>query len=223
MQLRAEGLEGSAKAQIKEYKESLVIDAAARLFYERGFQGTTLDDIAAALGVTKPFIYTYFKSKDNLLERLFDRVYDDLYETVTEFRKLPEKDPVRRFEYFISTYVRKNLERRNFSALMLHEEKNLSPEKIADIRKKQHAFDKLLSNLVADGVRAGVFQVEDPSLASLAISGMVRWTHRWYLPEGRLSADEICRQFTALALRLVGYAPPAATAAAKGVRRARKS
>lgn len=197
--------EGGAKLQIREYKESLIIDAAANLFYERGFQRTTLDDIGAALGVTKPFIYTYFKSKYNILERLFDKVYDDLYESVTEFQNNPDPDPVRRFEHFVSAYIRKNLERRSFSAIMLEEEKNLSPEKIAGIRSKQHGFDRLLTSLVLDGVRAGVFRVDDATLASLAISGMVRWTHRWYSPQGRLSADEIVEHFTRLALRIVGW------------------
>jgi TetR/AcrR family transcriptional regulator, cholesterol catabolism regulator len=205
--LRTGPTDPSAKSQIREFKESLVFDAAAKLFQERGFQGTTLDDIAGALGVSKPFIYMHFKSKYDLLERLFDRVYEDLYETVIDFRQLPEKDPVRRFEYFVSAYLRKNIERRGFSALLLQEEKNLSSDKIADIRRTQHAFDKLLTGLVADGVRAGVFHVDDPGLASLAISGMARWTHRWYSASGRLSIDAICEQLTALALRMLGYDP----------------
>jgi len=220
---RPEAGGGGAKLQIREYKESLIIDAAADLFYERGFQRTTLDDIAAALGVTKPFIYTYFKSKYSILEELFDRVYDDLHDAVTEFRKSADPDPVHRFETFVSAYIRKNLERRRFSAIMLEEEKNLSPEKIADIRGKQHDFDRLLTSLVVDGVRAGVFRVDDASLASLAISGMVRWTHRWYSPTGRLSADDLCAEFTSTALRIVGWtgSRPTDAAPARGGRRNR--
>lgn len=223
---REEAAEGSAKLQIKEYKESLVIEAAATLFYERGFQRTTLDDIASALGVTKPFIYTYFESKYSLLERLFDREFDDLFQTVIEFRKLPEKDPVLRFEYFIGTYVSKNLARRgrDFTNLMLQEEKNLEAAKLAEMRKKQHEFDRLFTSLIAEGVKAGVFHVEEPALASLAVSGMIRWIHRWYSPEGRLSDDDIRRQFIQNALRLVGYPPALAVPAATGAgRRTRKA
>jgi TetR/AcrR family transcriptional regulator, cholesterol catabolism regulator len=204
---QTEAIETGAKLQIREYKESLIINAAANLFYERGFQRTTLDDIASALGVTKPFIYTYFKSKHKVLERLFDKVYDDLYQTVTEFQTLGETEPVRRFELFVSGYVRTNLELRIFTGILLEEEKNLSAEKIADIRSKQHAFDRLLAGLVADGVRAGVFHVEDTAVASLAISGMVRWTHRWYEPQGRLTADDLCAELTRAALRMVGWKP----------------
>jgi AcrR family transcriptional regulator len=211
---RAGSTEGSAKLQIKEYKESLIIEAAGQLFYERGFQGTTLDEIAAALGVTKPFIYTYFKSKYDLLERLFDRVYDDFYRTLTEFRKLPEQDPVRRFEYFVGAYALQNIRLRQFTALMLQEEKNLDAAKQADMLEKQREFDKLLPALIVDGVRVGVFEVEDPRLTALAISGMIRWIHRWYSPGGRLGDDEIVRRFVRNALRMVGYAPAQAASPA---------
>jgi AcrR family transcriptional regulator len=197
--------DGSAKLQIREYKESLIINAAADLFYERGFQRTTLDDVAAVLGVTKPFIYTYFKSKHNVLERLVDKVYEDLDLTVSAFQKLEERDPVRRFEHFVSRYIRWTLELRTFTGILLEEEKNLSAQKIADIRSKQHTFDKLLADLVRDGMRAGAFVVDDAALASLAISGMVRWTHRWYVPNGRLSADDLCGELTRTALHMVGW------------------
>ncbi|MGE4238832.1 TetR family transcriptional regulator [Ramlibacter sp.] len=199
--------EGSARAQIKEYKETLILDAATSLFHERGFERTTLDDIASALGVTKPFIYTYFDSKHHLLERLFDRVFEHFEIGVEQFEKLSEKDPVQRFELFISVFLEYNLSRRQHTAFSLKEEKHLSPEKLADFRRRQREFDQMLASVVADGVKAGVFKVEDPQLASFALSGMVRWTHRWYKPEGRLSAEQIRAQMTAMALRLVGYEP----------------
>ncbi|MBB5406315.1 AcrR family transcriptional regulator [Paraburkholderia sp. HC6.4b] len=202
---QTESVEGGARLQIREYKETLIMNAAADLFYERGFQRTTLDDIAAALGVTKPFIYRYFKSKHSILERLFDKAYQDLYEAVTRLRANGETDPVRRFEQFISAYVRENLARRTFSGIVLEEEKNFSADTIADMRRKQRSFDALLTSLIGDGVRAGAFDVDDAEITSLEISGMVRWTHRWYSPKGRLSADELCAHLTRTALRMVGW------------------
>ena len=73
--------QSEVKVRIREHKESLIIEAAAKLFSEKGFQRTTLDDICAALGVTKPFVYTYFKSKDSILERLFEQVSDGVLES----------------------------------------------------------------------------------------------------------------------------------------------
>ncbi|WP_165841101.1 MULTISPECIES: TetR/AcrR family transcriptional regulator [Comamonas] len=196
---------GDAKNQIQEYKDTLIINAAAELFYKRGFKSATLDEIAASIGVTKPFIYKRFKSKHELLERLFDKVFAGLYEAVSQCEQLEDKDPVRRFEFFIDTYTRRKIELSTFSVILLEEEKSLSPEKISDIRSKYHGFDALVTRLIVNGVEAGVFQVGNPKVTAFAISGMVQWTHRWYQPNGKLSIEALCQEMTQMALRLVGW------------------
>ncbi|PAY07403.1 MULTISPECIES: TetR/AcrR family transcriptional regulator [Bradyrhizobium] len=196
----------NVKQQIKEYKRELILDAAAKLFYEKGFQKTTIDDIGAALGVTKPFIYTYFENKYAILEQLFDQSFEELYVDVLKVLNSKQGSPKDRLRQLITVYVEKNIERQRFTAIMLEEEKNLSSKKISDIRRKQRDFDTKLARLIEEGVEAGQFRVSDPMIASLAISGMVRWTHRWYSPQGRLSASELATRLSDLALNLVGCA-----------------
>lgn len=196
----------NVKQQIKEYKRELILDAAAKLFYEKGFQKTTIDDIGAALGVTKPFIYTYFENKYAILEQLFDQSFEELYVDVMKVLNSKQGSPKDRLRQLITVYVEKNIERQRFTAIMLEEEKNLSPKKIGDIRRKQRDFDTKLARLIEEGVEAGQFRVSDTMIASLAISGMVRWTHRWYSPQGRLSASELATRLSDLALNLVGCA-----------------
>ncbi|GGC89195.1 TetR/AcrR family transcriptional regulator [Chelatococcus reniformis] len=193
-----------AKKTVREYKKKLIIEAAAKLFYEKGFQKTTLDDIASSLGVTKPFVYTYFNSKYSLLEELFDVVYSDLYQGVVGLLEAEEGSPSERLVAFTKVYLLKNIEQRSFTAILLEEEKNLSPEKIEAIRKTQKEFDNKLAALLRDGVRRGEFEVRDTAVASLAISGMVRWAHRWYSPAGRLSPEQLCDEMADLALKLAG-------------------
>jgi AcrR family transcriptional regulator len=203
MVIRAKANMG-VKEHIKEYKRELILETASKLFSEKGFQKTTIDDIGASLGVTKPFIYTYFESKYSILEQLFDAVYGDLHSDVMKVLNSKEGTPKERLRRFVLVYVQKNIQRQKFTAIMLEEEKNLSPKKISDIRRKQRDFDAKLSRLIEEGVASGVFRVADPKVASLAISGMVRWTHRWYSPEGRLSASELSEMLSDLALNLVG-------------------
>lgn len=194
----------SVKEHIKEYKRELILEAASKLFYEKGFQKTTIDDICAALGVTKPFIYTYFENKYAILEQLFDQAFYDLYADVIKVLNNKEGTPQDRLQRFVIVYVEKNIERQKITAIMLEEEKNLNAKKVADIRRKQREFDTKLARLIEDGVSSGVFHVSDPMIASLAISGMVRWTHRWYSPQGRLSVSELTKNISTLALNLVG-------------------
>ncbi len=196
----------SVKQHIKEYKRELILEAAATLFYEKGFQKTTIDDIGAALGVTKPFIYTYFENKYAILEQLFDQSYGDLYVDLTQLLNNKKGAAKDRLQQFVTLYVAKNIEYQKFSSIMLEEEKSLNPKKISEIRRKQRDFDTKLARLIEEGVSNGEFHVSDPRIASLAISGMVRWTHRWYSPKGRLSVADLTRTMSDLALNLVGCA-----------------
>jgi TetR/AcrR family transcriptional regulator, cholesterol catabolism regulator len=196
----------SVKQHITEYKRELILEAAAKLFYEKGFQKTTIDDIGAALGVTKPFIYTYFENKYAILEQLFDQSYGDLYVDLMQLLNNKKGAAKDRLQQFVALYVAKNIEYQKFSSIMLEEEKSLNPKKIGDMRRKQRDFDTKLARLIEEGVSNGEFHISDPMIASLAISGMVRWTHRWYSPQGRLSVADLTRTMSDLALNLVGCA-----------------
>lgn len=194
----------NVRQNVKEYKRELILEAAAKLFYEKGFQKTTIDDIGAALGVTKPFIYTYFDNKYSILEQLFDQSYQAVHVHVVEGLKNKQGLPKDRLRRIVKLYVEKNIEWQKFAGIMLEEEKNLSSKKISDIRRKQRSFDLKLARLIKEGVSSGEFHVSDPMISSLAISGMVRWTHRWYSHEGRLSVGELAEILSGFALNLVG-------------------
>lgn len=198
------------KQHIKEYKRELILKNALELFSEKGFQKTTIDDIGGSLGVTKPFIYTYFDSKYSILEQLYDRAYRDLHSGILDILNAEEGGPTERLGRVVRLYVEENIERQKLTAIMLEEERNLAPKKRAEVRRKHREFDTKLTSLIEEGVAAGEFKVADPKLASLAISGMVRWMHRWYSPEGRLAPAELAARMSDLALNIVGC--PAAKA-----------
>jgi len=75
------------REEIQAYKRERILEEAVKLFYERGFTGTTLDDIAAELGVTKPFIYTHFRSKVELLAALCTPTIELSLDAVKAFRE----------------------------------------------------------------------------------------------------------------------------------------
>jgi AcrR family transcriptional regulator len=193
------------KQHIREYKRELVLERALELFTEKGFQRTTIDDIGASLGVTKPFIYTYFDSKYSILEQLYDRAYDELFSDTLAILNQKEGTAPARLKKLIAIYVEQNVKRQKLTAMMLEEEKNLDAKKLAEVKRKHREFDMKLARLIEEGVKAGEFHVEDAKLVSLAISGMVRWIHRWYSPKGRLTVAELSRQMSDLALNLAGY------------------
>jgi len=202
------------RVQVRDFKRERVLEEATKLFYERGFQGSSIDAIAERLSVTKPFIYTYFENKHALLVALYERAVGDLNAGVDNIFSV-DHAPEEQLELLVKFYVRQNIESRELTAIFLNEERNLSPEILAEIREKHREFDRKLTNLIRKGVKSGVFHVEDAGLASLSISGMVRWVHRWYNPSGRLKPEEVCHKVATLALNLVCYAP-GSTATSRG-------
>jgi AcrR family transcriptional regulator len=191
------------REEILAYKRERILEEAVKLFYERGFTGTTLDDIAAELGVTKPFIYTHFRSKTELLAALCKPTIELSLGAVTQAASGPGS-PTERLYRAIAGFTEVVLSRQANIAIYFREEKNLSPEALGEINGLRKKFDRVLSKLLAEGVAAGEFDVGDVSLTALAIGGMISWAYTWHRPEGRLAIDDMCDRMAELALQMVG-------------------
>ncbi len=191
------------REEILAYKRERILEEAVKLFYERGFTGTTLDDIAAELGVTKPFIYTHFRSKTDLLAAICTPTIELSLDAVTNASK-GAGSPTERLYRAIVDFTQVVLSRQANIAIYFREEKNLSPDALAEINTLRKKFDRVLSKLLAEGVAAGEFDIKDVSLAALAIGGMISWAYTWHRPEGRLALDDMCERMADLALQMVG-------------------
>ena len=189
--------------EIIAYKRERILEEAVSLFYAHGFTGTTLDDIAAELGVTKPFIYTHFKSKNELLAAVCLPTIERSVAAI-ENADNTEGTPTEKLRLAIAGFTRVIMERQPAIALFFREEKNLAPEALAEIIQAQKRFDRLLSKLLTEGVATGEFDIPDVSLAALVIGGMISWSYTWYRPNGRLPVDELCDRMAAFALQMSG-------------------
>jgi AcrR family transcriptional regulator len=191
------------REEILAYKRERILEEAVKLFYERGFTGTTLDDIAAELGVTKPFIYTHFRSKTDLLAAICTPTIELSLDAVTNASK-GAGSPTERLYRAIVDFTEVVLSRQANIAIYFREEKNLSSDALGEINALRKKFDRVLSKLLAEGVAAGEFDIKDVSLAALAIGGMISWAYTWHRPEGRLALDDMCERMADLALQMVG-------------------
>ncbi len=191
------------REEILAYKRERILEEAVKLFYERGFTGTTLDDIAAELGVTKPFIYTHFRSKTDLLAAICTPTIELSLDAVSRAAK-GTGSPTERLYRAIVGFTQVVLSRQANIAIYFREEKNLAPDALAEINALRKKFDRVLSKLLAEGVAAGEFDIKDVSLTALAIGGMISWAYTWHRPEGRLALDDMCERMADLALQMVG-------------------
>ena len=121
------------REEILAYKRERILEEAVKLFYERGFTGTTLDDIAAELGVTKPFIYTHFRSKTDLLAALCKPTIELSLEAVSHAAK-SSGSPTERLHGAVVDFTQVVLSRQANIAIYFREEKNLAPDALAETK-----------------------------------------------------------------------------------------
>ena len=191
------------REEILAYKRERILEEAVKLFYARGFTATTLDDIAAELGVTKPFIYTHFRSKVELLAALCKPTIELSMQAVTEAAAQPGT-PTARLHRAVTDFTKVVLRRQANIAIYFREEKHLSKESLDEINALRKQFDHALSDLLREGVAAGEFHVTDVSLTALAIGGMISWAYTWHRPGGRLDLDAMGERMAELTLQMVG-------------------
>jgi AcrR family transcriptional regulator len=196
--------------EVAALKRERTIEAAVELFYERGYENSTLDAVAERLGVTKPFIYAHFASKADLLAEICSRGIASALEAIGSVLPLAAT-PTEKLSFLSRRFVTAVLESQKHIAIFGREEKNLAPADFKRISDMRHEFDAKLNGLLNEGIAAGEFTLPDPRVAALAIGGMVSWAYVWYRPNGRLSAPKLAEEMTALILAMAG-APGAVTA-----------
>ena len=194
------------REEISAYKRDRILAEAVKLFYERGFSGTTLDDIAAKLGVTKPFIYTHFRSKVELLEAICRPTIEMSLNAIAEAARQPGSASSRLFDGIVN-FSKVVLQRQANIAVYFREEKHLSAAGLAEINALRKQFDRVLSDLLEEGSASGEFHIADVRVAALGIGGMVSWAYTWYQPEGRLPIEEVGSKLAHFALQMVGVQP----------------
>ena len=122
--------------EILAYKRERILEEAVKLFYERGFTGTTLDDIAAELGVTKPFIYTHFRGKVELLAALCKPTIELSLDAVAKAAERPGT-PTERLRHAITDFTWSSCAASPTSRFTSARRKKLSPEALDEINVLQ--------------------------------------------------------------------------------------
>ena len=176
-----------------EVKREAVIRAAARAFNERGYHHTSLDDIAADLGVTKPTVYYYVANKEQLL---FECFLAGLKPIRAAFR---EADGLRgtgreRLIAVIRGYAAAIASEYGWCMVRAHDQ-DLGPEMRRQINTLRSEIDQGIRRLLRAGLEDQSIENCDPKLTAFALAGALNWIAHWYRADQPLSADEIASAF----------------------------
>lgn len=178
-----------------------MLEVAARLFAERGFAGTNLQDIADELGISRPALYYYFKSKEEILESLVQEVTVFSQEQSTRLAATSDANPGETLRLMTRNHARWLLDHALAFRVVDRSESELTAatSKVHDTAKRT-----LLENfaaVVARGIEIGHFRPVDPYVTAFAIFGMCSWTAWWFKPDGRLPAAAIADAIGEFAVR----------------------
>ena len=181
-------------------KEQEIITVAARLFKEQGYRATTLEDIAAAVGMLKGSLYYYIQSKEELLYIVVREPVRQAYNKLEEI--VNSEAPIKaKIAQAIANYMTLFHQHYPHMAVYLHDYHHLMQKLQTDIIETPKHYQRLWATLLQQGIDAGELRNDlDVKVTGYAILGMCNWVYRWYNPEGKRSAEEIAAIFTTLVL-----------------------
>lgn len=183
--------------------ESRLLDAASDLFAERGYAAVGIREIAKRAGVTVGALYHYAPSKEALLVHLLRRSYGRLMPVIRAAvpPEVPAAERIRRLtrEHILIEVAQRDLWRVSRAELNL-----LGPESRAELVALRDQFETVWDGVIADGLAAGEFSVNDARLTRLCLVELCNGVGTWYREDGRLSLDQIIDEMAAYALLLLG-------------------
>jgi len=196
----ARGRNGLTSAGPPRERAEEVYAAALRLFTQKGYHATSMQDIAAAVGLYKGSLYHYIGGKEDLLAQVFERAMGGLLEDVERIVADKSLAPSRQLRDVIGAHVEAVASNVDALTVYLHEYRALAGESLERVREQRTRYRALVEAVVERGVRLGEFATADVGIATLGVLGMCNWLVQWYRPGGRLGPRQVADHFTELLL-----------------------
>jgi AcrR family transcriptional regulator len=212
--LKSAGSQASAPSSVrKELVENQMYETAAKLFARRGFAGTSLQDIADEMGITRPALYYYVRSKEDLLAKLVTEITEGNTAQILKFANDSTIDPVEKLSR-IAYLMAHNRALKPTRFLLLARSEAELPDTLAQLHEttKRTMLRKLIE-VIKQGIAAGQFRPVNPRTAALAVIGMCNWVAWWFHEEDVASANQVASDIADMAVASLLEAKDRVTAA----------
>jgi TetR/AcrR family transcriptional regulator, cholesterol catabolism regulator len=195
------------KRRVPRRRRAEVLDAAARVFHAKGYDATTIQDIADEVGILKGSVYYYISSKEDVLFEVLQEVHESAITAVME--AVNEQDtPLKKIRAFIETLSRFNAENQVRMGVLLHDFRSLAEPRRAEIVRARDRYDKMLRKLIVEGQQQGQICADiDPKLSALAAMGMINTIYQWYRPGGDKRPEQIGLTYAEFVIRALHCTP----------------
>jgi TetR/AcrR family transcriptional regulator, cholesterol catabolism regulator len=191
---RRPGREARKNPDDTKGRHHAILETAARVICEKGYEGASIQDIAEACGLTKAGLYHHIRSKEHLLLEIMNYGMDVFEEQVLS-QVLPIPDPLERLKACMEKNIL--LVTHGWSkevTIILHEHATLTGDARAQINARKKRYVRFLENSFAEAVRDGQIRPVNPTVAAFAFLGMVLWIYKWFRPDGAIDAPTLVRE-----------------------------
>lgn len=181
-------------------KIALILESAAHLFALKGYEATSMRDIAQRAGVSKSLLYHHFSDKYQIFTRITSHSGLGLNDAVAA--AVPkEASSAQQLEAFMrATALFFEQNRLSWIAASHEFWASNEAQMSLQVKLRRDSFERMLRRILEEGVGRGEFQIEDVRLAGKMILSSLNWMHRWYNPEGSRSAPDIASEYCRMIL-----------------------
>jgi AcrR family transcriptional regulator len=177
-----------------------IIRVAARLFDEKGYHNTGMDDIAEAVGLRKPTLYHYVKSKTEILVWIHSDVMSGVLERLEGY-VADELDPREGLRRVIADILEIMDTRPGYLRVFFEHHREIPEPLRTDAIRSRDRYQWLVESIIQQGIRQGVFRKVKVRTATFALFGITNWSYQWYKPGGKQSYLEIADELLDIYLK----------------------
>jgi AcrR family transcriptional regulator len=180
-----------AAAEEAQHPREGILDASMHLFSRYGFTGTTMRDIAKAVGVLPGSLYAHISSKETLLVEIVESGIEKFL-AITARKEARESTATEKMRAAIRAHVAVVAENPERTLVVFHQWRYLTGPNLTRAIEKRRRYEESFSKIITEGIKNGEFNTSlDVRIAVFAILGALNWTPEWYSPKGPLKAEEI--------------------------------
>ncbi len=177
-----------------------IIEISVKLFNEKSYSATSVQDIVNALGVTKAALYYYIYSKEDILFEIFDQTMATAEKRLSNLMKedMSVEERIRKIVYNHITAV---FDEAPKISIFFTEKAHLTPDNLKAINARRRKYEEKIAEVFKDGVEKGVLKKDIDILSTVyALLGMCNWLYHWYNPKGRLKPDDLAKRYADIML-----------------------
>lgn len=183
-----------ARQQERDVKKQAVLRVATRLFLERGWHQATMQELGDRLNVTKPALYNYFLSKEDILRQCI-LINNEITTAAFVAAEAYRGEGIDRLRIFLERYVAVSTSDTGACVNRI-DDRELPDELRTEFIAIKRAIDLRARALVVAGIKDGSIVPCDVRMATFVFMGAVQWISRWYRPDGPLTSEEIAREYS---------------------------